>query len=230
MKRIDDLLINAKEQIQKPKPYQKEVTDDQWALSFSLINRLFEELTAIFNASHQTWRTSEELERAKKQWLIGLVENRIFDWERIEIALTKCRRYPKAFCPNIGEFISWCQYSPEDFGLPAARVAYNEAIKYYGEDKFKENKTWSHKVVEYAAYYTGSYELMSLSDDKAFARFDQNYQRVVSSFIGGTLGDLKKALPHGINDEQKKREAVTDDKFKQVRNGSDALRLMKAML
>lgn len=228
MKHVSDLIKNAKDQIQKPRPHEQEITDEQWELSFGMINRLFEDLTAIFNASHQTWRTDEELANAKNQWLIALVENRIFEWDRIEIALRKCRRYPKAFCPNIGEFISWCDYSPEDFGLPDVNTAYDEAIANYGKEK--EKPLWTHLVVRHTAYYCGSYDLMNLSRDKSFSIFERNYQIAIKKYINGELGEFKLAITNGQGDEEIKKDKVTKAEYKQVRNGADALRLMKAML
>lgn len=73
------------------------------------INKLFDELAAIFPAWKQAFDNIEQVNEAKRQWLKGFQENNISKWEWVEDGLEYARKSESAFLPSVGQFIAWAK-------------------------------------------------------------------------------------------------------------------------
>lgn len=136
-----------------------------------VVNELFRRLRGIFPAWRQAWPSTEALDAAKAEWIKEFAAVGIRTLEQIEFGVQKCRKMSKPFAPSVGEFISMCTPSAEDFGLPTAADAWMEALI----------GTYSHDGVRIAANETGIFDLRAAKqDDKSLrARFDRAYAIVI---------------------------------------------------
>lgn len=73
-----------------------------------LVNKIFAGLKAIFPAWAAALKDQDYQDRAKAEWLKGLIENDITTDYQIEAGFTKARAHNSPFLPSIGQFIEWC--------------------------------------------------------------------------------------------------------------------------
>lgn len=194
-----------------------------------IINLLFRELQDIFPAFKQAWPTQEDFNRAKKSWTKAFIAAGICDIEHLRYGIKKCRLSESAFAPSAGKFIKWCMPDPTEIGLPSVEDAYLEAIE---NSHPTSTKKWSHHVIRHSRNMTGSFELFALQKSKSFALFKRNYEISIRQFINGQL----KEIPKGLEDknietrEIKKQSEITREEYREVKNKTHALALIKEML
>ena len=226
MKHVADALTTGLNNRPEPQPEVDESILHEKAIEF--VNNLF----VMFN-THITFfklnHTNNQAEYLanKREW-VKTFQERMITLEQVQVGAGKIRRLQEPL-KNItpAEFLKMCFLSPDDFGLPHVNDAYNEAIANYGREK--DNPVWTHAVVRHAAYYSKSFELMTLPRDKSFALFEHNYQQAIKLFINGELGEFKPALTNGTDADQK-NDGVVMDQYKQVRNSHDAMKMIRGLL
>ena len=167
-----------------------------------VVNGLFRRLRGIFPAWCQAWPSTEALAAAKEEWIKEFAAEGIRTIEQIEFGIEKCRKLKKPFAPSVGEFISMCQPTPEDFGMPAPAAAWVEALM----------GVYSHEGVKIAAVATGLFDLRSAQqNDKGLqARFDRAYEIVLRRAKEGQPLDGKIATGIG-HDSQKSLIELADE-------------------
>jgi hypothetical protein len=167
-----------------------------------VVNGLFRRLRGIFPAWRQAWPSTEALAAAKEEWIKEFAAEGIRTIEQIEFGIEKCRKLKKPFAPSVGEFISMCQPTPEDFGMPAPAAAWVEALM----------GVYSHEGVKIAAVATGLFDLRSAQqNDKGLqARFDRAYEIVLRRAKEGQPLDGKIATGIG-HDSQKSLIELADE-------------------
>lgn len=162
-----------------------------------VVNRLFEELQAIFPAWRYSCPTDKAVEIAKKNWIKAFVDEGINSIEQIQLGLKLARKSKNPYMPATGVFIDWCKPSPEDCGLPSREDAFAEAIANLGT--FITAK-WSHPAVREAVKATSCYVLRSNSEKDARAAFYRNYGLLVERVIRGE--NLMMPIPKAITNKQ----------------------------
>lgn len=75
----------------------------------NIVNQLFEKMEVIFSGFKHTWPTDNEVSRAKKEWVLALIDSDIHEIERINKGLSQLRLLDKDFPPSPGQFIKLCQ-------------------------------------------------------------------------------------------------------------------------
>jgi len=179
-----------------------------------ILNRLFTDLMVICPAHHRDWPDDEALTAAKKEWTRALVEAGVVHKEQIDRGKRVCRaRTGKAaaFLPSLGEFVGWCQFEPEELGLPALEIAYREALRNSHPSSIGHEK-WTHKAVFHATLACGRHSLMTLPGQTSRLKFEKAYQQVQKQLMSGAvLSDPptteQKALPK-LGDPAKARSAL----------------------
>ncbi|PHS71959.1 MAG: Replication protein P [Cycloclasticus sp.] len=135
-----------------------------------IVNTLFAELRRTFPAWRQSLKTLGELKEAKRAWTLSFLENGINSTAQLNRGLKHARTLNSAFLPSVGQFVSWCTPTPEEFGLPDVDTAYKEAAC------AGSTHNWSHAAVFLAANATGRFELRRAPERLTFARFKKNYE------------------------------------------------------
>lgn len=163
----------------------------------AVVNKLFNELQAIFPAWRQAWPDDKALAAAKRSWIKGFAAAGITSLEQIRFGLEQCRQSGADFAPSVGKFIAWCQPTPEMLGLPNADRAYREACANAHPAAARD---WSHPAVHHAACETGFYELASLPEERSRKLFERNYAATVRMVMAGEpLREIPKALPERVS-------------------------------
>lgn len=118
---------------QAPAKQQEPIIVDQFAKQ--VINKVFKELALIFPAWQYNWKTQQEIDGAKLQWVKAFVENDIGSMEQIRAGFSRARSADTDFLPSCGKFISWCKPSPESMGWPSTDDAMKQCIKHRANQK-----------------------------------------------------------------------------------------------
>ncbi|AZL68807.1 replication protein P [Pseudomonas oryziphila] len=161
----------------------------------AVINDLFRDLRSICTAWKQAWPDQATYTASKQQWLTAFLEAGISSPEQLQFGLMRCRQSGAAFIPPPGEFIQWCQPSPEMLGLPTLAVAFREACRNAHPAMAGKGK-WSHDAVWHAAKECGFENLNRLATDLSSKLFERNYTITVRRLVAGeALQRMPLALP-----------------------------------
>lgn len=161
----------------------------------AVINDLFRDLRSICTAWKQAWPDQATYTASKQQWLTAFLEAGISSPEQLQFGLMRCRQSGVAFIPPPGEFIQWCQPSPEMLGLPPLAVAFREACRNAHPAMAGKGK-WSHDAVWHAAKECGFENLNRLATDLSSKLFERNYTIAVRRLVAGEpLQRMPLALP-----------------------------------
>lgn len=160
-----------------------------------VVDKIFRQLQAIFPAWKQAWPDDKALSAARRSWTKGLMAARINTLEQVRFGIERCRTSGSPFAPSIGQFITWCQPTPEMLGLPTADKAYREAIRNAHPCMAGITK-WTHAAVHHAAKECGFFNLNKLPEDASRKLFDSNYTIAVRMVMDGEpLSPIPLALP-----------------------------------
>ncbi|QMA48694.1 phage replication protein [Citrobacter freundii] len=91
-----------------PEQYQERAPVEQVAQIF---NKLFSELRAAFPASMANFRSQEDVNEFRRQWLLAFQENGIHSLEQVDAGMRVARRQERPFLPSPGQFVAWCKQS-----------------------------------------------------------------------------------------------------------------------
>ncbi len=186
------------------------------------VNEIFRALQAAFPAWRSAFPDDASLKAAKASWVKGLVEAGITDLHQIARGVRKARQSESDFFPSAGKFITWCQLSPEELGMPRADIAWMEACQHSHHVIEHE---WSHLGVYEAGRRTGWFEVRNGTADRN--AFERHYQAVVNEIAKGS--EFKKPVPDSTRLEHHRngREVRTE---KSIKAGRAALASLKASM
>lgn len=154
------------------------------------INDVFKSLKAIFPSNFRViFPDDAALGVAKRVWVKTLIEGNVVTHEQIRIGMKRARASGD-FVPSAGKFVTWCQVTAEDMGLPSCEAAYREAIGNLGSFITTE---WSHPAVREAVITTTCYTLKNSPERESRALFYKNYAVMVERVRRGEK--LTIALP-----------------------------------
>ena len=198
----------AKSVMQAPDQYAAEpskpvnaVVDHESGL---VINRLFRELKAVFPAWRNAWPTDEDEAAAKRSWTKAFISVGLTQLEQIHFGVEQCRLSGRPFMPSVGEFIQWCQPTPEMLGLPSAEQAYRQAcaLAHPTADRSK-----AHPAVFHAAKDAGLHLLVNQPESVSRPVFGYHYGLVVKMVMRGEpLTETPPGLPQSIPPTDQDRE------------------------
>lgn len=101
-----------------PEQYQERAPVEQVAQVF---NKLFNELRAAFPASMANFRSQDDLNEFRRQWLLAFQENGIHSMAQVDAGMRIARRQERPFLPSPGQFVAWCKAGEAaQAGLPTA--------------------------------------------------------------------------------------------------------------
>lgn len=151
-----------------------------------VVAKLLEQLKVIFPAWHKAFPTPEMQARALREWTAALVETNCTSREQLSHGMRVARAQEIPFFPGPGQFIKWCQITPESLGLPALDTALVEV----------RTRRFTHPAVELAAKAT-SWERQTLSLEAYRPVFEQAYAQLLRRVVAGEdLGaEVLKGLP-----------------------------------
>lgn len=161
-----------------------------------VVNSLFKELKAIFPAWRQAWPDDETLDTAKRSWIKAFMAEGINQLEQIRYGIQNCRKHGGDFAPSVGNFIKWCQPTPDMLGIPSHDRAFREALDKAHPSRFGD-RTWSHPAVRHAALQCEMHNLGDLAPEKASKVFDRAYDITIRRLVAGQpLEDIAIGIGH----------------------------------
>lgn len=149
-----------------------------------IIDELFTQLAAIFPAWKYNWKTEQEVNSAKKEWVKALHESEVNTIEQIKIGVAKARASDSDFLPSPGKFISWCKKTPQDAGWPDPDAAMKMCIRHRENQKMFEPRNIYIRpmIIELCARINQRwYEIDRLPNEKAMKVFKECYQKLFNS-------------------------------------------------
>jgi hypothetical protein len=129
-----------------PEQYQEIAPVEQVAQVF---NGLFNQLRAAFPASMANFRTQEDLNEFRRQWLLAFQENGIHSLEQVDAGMRVARRQERPFLPSPGQFVAWCKQSGGVLNITVENVIAeywdwrNRSFEFTSSEQFP----WSHPVM-----------------------------------------------------------------------------------
>lgn len=150
-----------------------------------VVSKLLDQLKLIFPAWKQAFPTPEMQQGVLAVWTKALVEANCTSHQQLSQGMRVARSKDCPFFPSPGQFIQWCQITPEDLGLPNVEQALREV----------RNQRYSHPVVKRAAMAT-NWEMKTLSLDAYRPVFEQAYIQFVHRVMAGE--DLEAELHKGL--------------------------------
>lgn len=146
----------------------------------TFVNDLFKSLQVAYPAWKQAFATEQDLKLTKKSWIRAFTESGITRKEQVALGMKKARQDQSDFFPSSGKFIAWCKPTPEDFGLPSTKEAFNEVS--HNASHVLSHK-WSHPAVYESGRLSGWHELRGgfLSEKQ----FKQIYERICHDVMAG---------------------------------------------
>jgi len=198
MKRVSDITSGLDpQQALAQIPLAQPIKVDQ--RTAEIVNIVFDKLQGIFPAWRQAWIDDTALKNAKREWIAGFIQGGIMSDHQLAFGFQNARKSTNPFLPNVGQFVAWCNATPECMGLPCEAQAWDEA---------RAGK-YSHPAVRIAAEATSTFDLHAAPDgDKALKqRFERNYAIVMRRAQTGQPleGRIAKGLSH---DSMRPREQV----------------------
>jgi len=187
-------LINQKnfqlsiEQIKKPKNTLRVsgVKLEIRAAMTTLWQRMAERYGAVF--------TNQYGAAKGEAWQTWTLEAQDLSVEMIRLGFKKLVSSLAEYPPTLPGFINLCKSSPEDFGLPNAQEAYEEACR---NCHAPSQPIWSHPAVRVAGKKTGWYVLKTFEERKSFPRFKNSYSVVVDRVIRGE--NIEEKIPEALS-------------------------------
>ncbi|NLD14485.1 MAG: Replication protein P [Gammaproteobacteria bacterium] len=158
---------------------------------------LFRELKAIFPAWRNAWPAADDEAAARRSWIKAFASAGLRNLEQIRFGVEQCRQSGRPFMPSVGEFIQWCQPSPQAMGCPTVEQAYLQACALAHPAADREN---AHPAVWHAASEVGLYELANLPTDRSRPMFERAYGMTLDMLVKGQpLRSIPKALPATVH-------------------------------
>lgn len=151
-----------------------------------VVNGVFEQLQAIFPAWRRAFPTDEALSASKREYAKALIEAGITGIEQIKVGMQVARQQSEPWFPSPGQFIKWCELTPEAMGLPSVDQALADVLNH--------RKTHPAAVI---AYKRTSWERGTQTSDQYRKAFEYVYLQLMRRVMAGEdlEAELVKALP-----------------------------------
>ncbi len=159
----------------------------------TLINMLFARFMAIYGHKFKScFETQDEIRIAKREWALSMQG---YSEAELVAAISRCKE-TLAWMPTISEFITILNEQSGNFGLPPAKIAYEEVCRYADHPTQHD---WTHVALYHAGKATGWFRLRSETEDRVFPDFLYNYQVICRRVRAGE--DLSIEVPVALENK-----------------------------
>tara|TARA_R110002167_G_scaffold29645_9_gene98884 strand:- start:56 stop:721 length:666 start_codon:yes stop_codon:yes gene_type:complete len=154
---------------------------------------LFARFMTIYGHKFKSvFQSEDEIRIAKREWALSL---RGYTEQEMVPAIDRCKEQ-FVWMPTIAEFLGLLRKNLQDYGLPSALSAYQEACLH--ADHPRERK-WSHPAVYFSGRATDWFRLRTEDKQDVFPDFEFNYRQFCQRVIDGE--DLSVPVPKGLPDQ-----------------------------
>jgi hypothetical protein len=163
-------------------PHQPAPISDREA---EVVGRLLERLKLIFPAWKRAFPTESAERRAGQEWTRALIDADCTSREQLARGMRQARMQSIPFFPSPGQFIEWCEATPESLGLPTLDNALHEVA----------TRRFSHPAVT-LAWKASRYASGTMTAAEYRPVFERNYKIMVDRVLNGE--DLEAEILKGL--------------------------------
>lgn len=156
-----------------------------------IVNYIFFRLQGVIPSMRYTADSTTTLGAIKREYTFELRAQNINNVDFVNKGINKIRAKGLKFVPTPHEFMTYCQPSPEEIGLPSIEDAFEEAKMQAYPQTWKA--TWSHAVVKHAYERTGHNQFLNGIAHVTREKFEANYLQACLDF---RTGKIMEQLPH----------------------------------
>ncbi|WP_339885632.1 replication protein P [Vreelandella maris] len=205
MATAQELTQNALNKIESQRVSPTQTTTAGWTGSSrktqlqELVNRVFTRLEAIYP---RTWRTAfstdQMLTLAKREVATSMAKwSTLPTTQSVDMAVERIKAEGGEWPPSVASLVRFLKPRPEDFGMPSAEIAFNEAIQH---SQNPAGHSWSHAAVREAGRATGWFDLAQASSDARIrilrSTFRKQYDAVVNRVMAGGEVEERALVGH----------------------------------
>jgi len=196
MKNINELVANYGAYECQPLEHKKTITLTE--RDSQVVNSVMERLQTIFPAWKVAYPTERAWKLAKQEWTKALAESGCVTEQMLSTGFNNARKSEIPFFPSPGQFISWCQPIPENYGLPSKETALNEVIRHLPP---------GHAIVLVAAKQT-KFERSTLDADAYAKVFYRAYEILFRKLMNG---EQIETVQRGISDKSNEKPTLSHE-------------------
>ena len=174
-----------------------------------ILAKIMLELTTMGLAAPTGIKSQADLDNYMAQLGKGLVLSDLTNWDFIEKGLDSilaAKTDVRQFYPSVPTFIAACTPKFEQWGLPTAQDAYDQASK-VANSHFKSK-------LEPLVYMAGKHHWAALGEGKGFKEFCRRYDELFQKWARGQIEKEKPPIPI----ESPKPEPMTESEKKDAHN------------
>ena len=154
-------------------------------------------LKAISSAWKAAIDSQEDYNNYRRELALGMFENGILTPEGVERGLSKARSNDNPFLPSVGEFVTWCQPTAEDYGLPSPEQAYIEAA---------HHRWGKHPIIYLAAKAVGVFEVATKPESQMRPKYVKAYRKLLVRVLAGEKFSDQRGGLKGIDQKMERLE------------------------
>lgn len=177
-----------------------------------IVDRLFENLKAIFPKWREIWQTDGELKAAKKQWTRAIVKQGLADPQLIKLGIEKSEAIGWVRPPSPAQFCQWCiEGAKEKAGVPSKENAVSQIMAVARKSDYARKRTKLCPAVYQMCRFIDWYDFQKLNVEKATKAAERAYDQMVDHWRSGrpfaeqpTM--IEQQNPSGVTHTKESRE------------------------
>ncbi len=170
------------------------------------VNKLFVFFYGTCRGFEKQYQDPRKLNIEKTQWFRVFTDEKLTDMTRVNWGIKRCRIESPINTPTLGQFLKWCEPTPEQLGVPDVEKAYTEAVQnsYPGCEK-----KWTHQAIYHAWKMCNTFDLSNLPKKSTFPVFERNYEITIRMLARNEpLAEIPLGLTH--NTEAPKQQKASE--------------------
>lgn len=153
MKNISEMMSSSDRSNFRPVAdyqHQQDADESSEERAAWIFNRLISQLRATFPAAMANFKTQDDLNEFRRQWVLAFIENGITSMAQIDAGMKHARKQESPYLPSPGKFVSWCKDASIILGINITDVM-TEFHRYSKEKGLHsggpERFPWRHPVM-----------------------------------------------------------------------------------
>ena len=210
MKQIGDLLNVGSLSVARDEKQTYTTIDP---LSAKLVEYVFAKFYVLCRGTDALFADEKRLRAEKTQWQASFTREKYHCVDHIRKALLKLERHKYPNPPQLGEFLSWNESSPDDLGLLSKEQAFNRSAEFIRDGSMKGLSDDQNMLIGLAVKESDRYFMRNNPISKTQPVFQRNYELIVKNYLDGKIEPIPKGLEdkHEETQELQKQEEIKKD-------------------
>lgn len=181
-------------------------------LCVALVNALFIKFGLLCREYDAMYADPKRENAEKVQWVRAFIKYKLKTQAQIQAGIDKTEKHKYGKPPQLGQFLEWCERTPESCGFPEILNAFKIACSInsvYGT--YIHSHVPTDTVIRHAVNQIGSNQFREMSEKDAIKLFSNYYIISCRQYMDGNIKDILRSLPekHDLHpiDREKSNEA-----------------------